>query len=211
MSAQIADRKDIFKHETSSEPSIQRGKLIYIITSNKPYAMNYTARNGPRQPGTRSEIKSPPTRKRDKKQTIDAFLRAGEKVLREEGIHALKVHKVERESGYSKRMMYTYFSDLDTLLEQVLYRNDPWLRYDQDREEMSEAHQGDSGRQLGAILLRNHFKKCLEDRLVREINLFELNGSSKEISRRLCEAREKFGEEFFKISKEHFSNQGNRF
>lgn len=141
--------------------------------------------------------------KRDKVLTMQLIKDAARETILKEGVKALKVNRLERDSGRSKRMFYDYFESLDNLLRIVLEENDPWLDYKEKFSLIKEEHALDYGRRLVPMILQSHLTSFSEDRIAREVSRLELTESD-DLIKELANSREHVGEKLFSFIDPYF-------
>lgn len=143
--------------------------------------------------------------KRDKVLTMQLIKDAAREIILKEGVKALKVNRLERDSGRSKRMFYDYFENLDNLLKIILEENDPWLVYKEKFSVIKEEHALDYGKRLVPMLLRSHLSSFSKDRIAREVSRLELTERD-ELIKELAISREHVGEKLFSFIDPYFKN-----
>lgn len=159
--------------------------------------------NGPEYNGTGIWGKRRP--KRNKQETIRILRETALNIIRTEGINALGVNKLERESGKSKKMIYEYFGSIDNLLKEIVEANDIWLTLESHIETELEFHRADSGRELASSLLNRHLNELASDDLAKHISLLELTDRKSEILKGLTASRERLGEKIFGLTTQYFA------
>jgi len=142
--------------------------------------------------------------KRDKIATMKLFQDAALEIIKNEGIEKLKINRLERKTGKSKRLVYAYFGGLDGLLEAVLKSNDPWLGYTQNIASILKLHKGNMGEDLAGILLKNHLVNFYSDGFAQQVSLLELSKKDDPALSSLTRSREELGNRLFAIAERHF-------
>lgn len=144
--------------------------------------------------------------KRNKTVTMQLFKDAALEIIRKEGFEQLRVNKLERKVGKSKRLLYDYFGGIEGLLKEILYDTDPWLSYNKHVAQILKLHRNNKGKDLAGILLKNHLVYFSSDKLAQQISLLELTKKGNRVLRDLSNSRERLGDKLFSISNEHFDN-----
>jgi len=142
--------------------------------------------------------------KRDKLATMKLFQDAALEIIKNEGIEKLKINRLERKTGKSKRLVYEYFGGLDGLLQEVLKSNDPWLGYAENISSILKLHKGNMGEDLAGVLLKNHLVNFYNDRFAQQVSLMELSKKDDQALKSLARSREELGDRLFAIAERHF-------
>jgi len=142
--------------------------------------------------------------KRDKLATMKLFEDAALEIIKSEGMEKLKISKLARKAGKSKRLVYEYFGSLDGLILAVLKNNDPWLGYTQNISSILKLHKGNRGEDLAGILLKNHLINFFHDNFAQQVSLMELSKKDDQVLKNLAGLREKLGDRLFAIADRHF-------
>jgi len=149
-----------------------------------------------------------PSRKRKKKRnkelTKQHFLEAIGLLIKEEGMKGLTVNKVATVAGHSKRLIYDYFGNLDGLIREFLHKSDHWLSYEERMEKIRTDHRGNHGRELAALMLKNHLYTFYSDALLQEVCLMELANKDNGLLIGLHRLRERVGDKVFAIFEGYF-------
>lgn len=144
--------------------------------------------------------------KRNKQTTIEHLKKTALAIIKKEGIKELRVNRLEKESGMSKRLVYDYFGNIDNLLKTVLKENDPWQPYVLLFEKIKPNHKTTHGKDLAIILLKKQLSSMLQDRILQETNLLSLTNQESEMLRKLSESRSELIEKLFSLSQEQFKD-----
>ncbi|MEJ5055513.1 TetR/AcrR family transcriptional regulator [Sphingobacterium sp. MYb382] len=144
--------------------------------------------------------------KRNKQLTIEHLKKTALTIIKKEGIKELRVNRLEKESGMSKRLVYDYFGSIENLLKIVLKENDPWQPYAILFEKIKLNHKITHGKELATILLKKQLSGLLQDRVMQEINLLALTNQESETLKKLSQGRNELVEKLFSLSTERFEN-----
>lgn len=142
---------------------------------------------------------------RDKSRTKSRFIEAVGKVIEKKGYVALNGPNIAKEAGMHKKLIWTYFGSIDNLVEEYLQQKDFWRVAEKKVvKELQEPAQKIGQHEIYS-LLENQFQSLLNDKLLRKIIHWELEGEN-EILRKIADQREAFAETLFEDIKQNFSN-----
>lgn len=143
-------------------------------------------------------------RTRNKELTKHRFLEAVGSIIKQEGMKGLTVKRIAVVAGLSKRLVYDYFGSLDDLVREFLHKSDHWLSYEERMEKIMANHAGNHGRELAALMLKNHLHSFYSDDLLQEVSLMELANKDNDLLIGLHKLRERVGDKVFAIFEEYF-------
>ena len=140
---------------------------------------------------------------RDKERTKDKMVQAVGKVLLKKGYANLNASTVAKEAGVDKSLVWTYFGNLDNLVEKYISQRDFWKFTAQDSiNSLLTSSTGIQKEQI-STLLQNQFETLLNDGVLQKIIHWEI-GENKSFLRNLADEREAIGEELFKLTLPQF-------
>jgi len=148
-----------------------------------------------------------PKQSRNVQATKQRFYNAIGEMILESGISSLRVNHIAARAGRNKGLLYQYFKNLKGLLKEYLELNDDFLAYEKKLAEMIEEHRHDNGRELGSLILKNHFQNFRTNKLLQQVSLLELTEKT-DLLVELSNSRERLGDQLFAISEELFRNSG---
>jgi len=130
---------------------------------------------------------------REKARTMNKIINAVGKVLKKQGYPGLTIANIAAEAKVDRKLIYTYFENLDNLVETFIEKRDYWKSkakstistlLNQDIISQDEMH----------ALLIGQFDTVLNDVILQRILQWELS-EDKDILRKLADGREDIGEQ----------------
>lgn len=120
------------------------------------------------------------------------LINAVSNIIEQDGFSKLGVNRIAREAGCDKVLIYRYFNGLDGLLSAWASQNDFYtIAYDTFYEEAKSAQKEDVKKLTKKVLI-SQLRFLRENRMMQELILWELSGSSK--FRIIQDIREKNGQ-----------------
>ena len=142
--------------------------------------------------------------RRNKQTTIDHLKKTALDLIKKEGIKELRVNRLEKESGMSKRLIYDYFGSIDNLLKTILKENDPWQPYALLFEKIMPNHKPSYGKELATILLKKQLSSLRQDRVMQELSLSALTNHENETLQKIAQGRNELIQKLFGLANERF-------
>lgn len=134
---------------------------------------------------------------KDKERTKAKMIEAVGKVLLKKGYTGLNATSISKEAGVDKRLVWTYFGSLDSLVEEYIAQRDFWKFKAKDSIESLINIPKEVTEFEMTALLQFQFKALLEDETLQRIMLWGIS-EKKDFLRNLSDERELIGEEIFK-------------
>lgn len=134
---------------------------------------------------------------RDKERTKDKMVQAVGKVLLKKGYTGLNASAVAKEAGVDKSLVWTYFGNLNNLVEEYISQRDFWKFKAKDSIENLTVVPKEVNEHDMAALLQFQFQALLEDEILQRIMLWGIS-EKKDFLRNLSDEREIIGEAIFK-------------
>lgn len=141
---------------------------------------------------------------RSKELTKQRFLQAVGSLIKQDGMKGLTTRKIAAVAGHSTHLIYDYFGSLDNLISEFLHKSDHWLSYGERMDKIRTDHTGNHGRELAALMLKNHLYSFYSDGLSQEVSLMELANKNNELLIGLHRLRERVGDKVFAIFEGYF-------
>ncbi|RRA96321.1 TetR/AcrR family transcriptional regulator [Paenimyroides viscosum] len=142
---------------------------------------------------------------RDKVRTKNKMVQAVGKVLLKKGYTGLNATSVAKEAGVDKSLVWTYFGNLDNLVEEYIAQRDFWKYKAKDSIETLTTETKVIDDDDMAALLQFQFKALLEDEILQRLMLWGIS-EKKQFLRKASDDRELIGEEIFKNMDSKFKN-----
>lgn len=142
---------------------------------------------------------------RDKVRTKNKMVQAVGKVLLKKGYTGLNATSVAKEAGVDKSLVWTYFGNLDNLVEEYIAQRDFWKYKAKDSIETLTTETKVNNDDNMAALLQFQFKALLEDEILQRLMLWGIS-EKKQFLRKASDDRELIGEEIFKNMDSKFKN-----
>ncbi len=142
---------------------------------------------------------------RDKVRTKNKMVQAVGKVLLKKGYTGLNATSVAKEAGVDKSLVWTYFGNLDNLVEEYIAQRDFWKYKAKDSIETLTTETKVINDDDMAALLQFQFKALLEDEILQRLMLWGIS-EKKQFLRKASDDRELIGEEIFKNMDSKFKN-----
>ncbi len=142
---------------------------------------------------------------RDKVRTKNKMVQAVGKVLLKKGYTGLNATSVAKEAGVDKSLVWTYFGNLDNLVEEYIAQRDFWKYKAKDSIETLRTETKVINGDDMAALLQFQFKALLEDEILQRLMLWGIS-EKKQFLRKASDDRELIGEEIFKNMDSKFKN-----
>lgn len=142
---------------------------------------------------------------RDKVRTKNKMVQAVGKVLLKKGYTGLNATSVAKEAGVDKSLVWTYFGNLDNLVEEYIAQRDFWKYKAKDSIETLTTETKVINDDDMADLLQFQFKALLEDEILQRLMLWGIS-EKKQFLRKASDDRELIGEEIFKNMDSKFKN-----
>ncbi len=127
------------------------------------------------------------------------------KVLLKKGYTGLNATSVAKEAGVDKSLVWTYFGNLDNLVEEYIAQRDFWKYKAKDSIETLTTETKVINDDDMAALLQFQFKALLEDEILQRLMLWGIS-EKKQFLRKASDDRELIGEEIFKNMDSKFKN-----
>src|SRR5690606_4678517 len=134
---------------------------------------------------------------RDKERTKNKMVQAVGKVLLKKGYTGLNASAVAKEAGIDKSLVWTYFGNLDNLVEEYISQRDFWKFKAKDSIENLTVVSKEVNEHDMTTLLQFQFQALLEDEMLQRIMLWGIS-EKKDFLRNLSDEREIIGEAIFK-------------
>ena len=141
------------------------------------------------EPKTR-KITSGPVR--EKARTMNKIVNAVGKVLKKHGYPGLTIANIANEAKVDRKLIYTYFDNLDNLVETYIQKRDYWKSKAKTTISTLLSQQTISSQEMQSLLI-GQFNTVLNDPILQRILQWELS-QDKEILRKLADSREEVGE-----------------
>lgn len=142
---------------------------------------------------------------KDKEKTKLKLLNAVGLIIRTEGYTQLKVNKIGRVAGVDKKLIYTYFTSLENLVETYIKQKDYWISFFGNVNDSLNKSVNPNSKEFAQSILTGQLDFFSKDKEMQEIVRWELLETSK-IMREVCVTREKLGEDLFQLTDETFKD-----
>ena len=155
-------------------------------------------------------MKSTPTSKtrkvtsgpvREKARTINKIINAVGKVLKKHGYPGLTIANIAAEAKVDRKLIYTYFDSLDSLIEQYIEKRDYWKTKAKSTISTLLNQESINHEEMHSLLF-GQFNSVFKDEILQRIIQWELS-EDKEILRKLADSREEIGEELIQKYSKH--------
>jgi len=140
---------------------------------------------------------------RNKERTKQKLLDAVGEILRTEGHAKLGVNNIASKAGVSKKLIYRYFEDVDTLIDTYIRQKDYWVALNEQVTGLIEENSHNFGKELAGGFLENLFMHLDTLPETQKVILWEISEKSK-IMQEISEIRETMGGELFKMTDPYF-------
>lgn len=143
---------------------------------------------------------------RDKSRTKNRLIDAVGEVLKSQGFPALNAKNIADVAGVNKRLIWTYFGGVDTLIEKYVEKNEFWqegISNELFNSLLTKVEDLDRDKMF--FLLKNHFKKLHKDIALQKLITWEISEENK-ILRKIADKREELGRQLFDLIKDRFSD-----
>ncbi|MBV2228232.1 MAG: TetR/AcrR family transcriptional regulator [Sphingobacterium mizutaii] len=139
---------------------------------------------------------------REKARTMNRIVNAVGKVLKKHGYPGLTIANIATEAKVDRKLIYTYFDNLDNLVELYIEKRDYWKTKAKSTISQLLSQEIIQDEEMFA-LLQGQFNAVLNDEILQRILQWELS-ENKEILRKLADSREEIGAELIrKYEKSH--------
>lgn len=152
---------------------------------------------------TTKTTKRPSSAIYDKERTKAKLIKAVGKILVKEGFQNIRINKIEKVSGVSKKAIYDYFGGLDGLIKAYLDQVHFWKMVSYQMASKEEAPLPDITEDFMFDLLKNDFEYFSKSAEMQKIVLWGITEKNKTI-RALTDESEKLGERIFEKTDEKF-------
>ncbi|HZH72241.1 MAG TPA: TetR/AcrR family transcriptional regulator [Mariniphaga sp.] len=156
---------------------------------------------------TSNRRKNPSDLIRDKTRTYNKLIDAVGQVLKEKGYHGLTPPNIAKATGSDKRLVWTYFGGMDSLIETFFAQRDYWKGSSRDFIADLLKHPDQIKQDDISALLNNQFDTVLNDVVLQKLIHWEL-GENKSLLRKIADEREEIGEKLFNAIEPDFENSG---
>jgi AcrR family transcriptional regulator len=142
-------------------------------------------------------------KQRDKEQTKRKFLNAVGDIIAEKGYAGLGVNKIAKAAGVDKKLIYRYFGDMNTLIEEYILEKDYWLNFARKLQESADVKTPEMATCLISSILERQFNFFYEHEDMQRIILEEITKKNALLTS-ISNIREKLGESLVKLTDPHF-------
>lgn len=143
---------------------------------------------------------------REKARTMNKIINAVGKVLKKQGYPGLTIANIASEAKVDRKLIYTYFDNLDNLVEIYIQKRDYWKTKAKSTISSLLAKETISEEEMQTLLI-GQFDTVMKDTILQRILQWELS-EDKEILRKLADEREEIGEQL--IQKYEKGKPGNQ-
>ncbi|WFB64750.1 TetR/AcrR family transcriptional regulator [Sphingobacterium sp. WM] len=133
---------------------------------------------------------------REKARTSNKIINAVGKVLKKHGFPGLTIANIAAEAKVDRKLIYTYFDNLDNLVEQYIEKRDYWKTKAKSTISTLLNQESINHEEMHSLLI-GQFNSVYKDEILQRIIQWELS-EDKEILRKLADSREEIGEELIK-------------
>ena len=140
---------------------------------------------------------------RNKERTKLKLVNAVGEIIRTEGYTKLGVNNIARKAGVSKKLIYRYFDNVDSLIENYVKNKDYWMSLNNAVEDLVKQHEQDHGKALASSTLENLFEHLSNVPETQKIMLWEISEKSG-LMREVSATREKLGSKLFALTDPSF-------
>lgn len=139
---------------------------------------------------------------REKARTMNKIVNAVGKVLKKHGYPGLSIANIATEAKVDRKLIYTYFENLDNLVETFIQKRDYWKT--KAKSTISTLLNQDviSQNEMQNLLI-GQFDTVMKDEILQRILQWELS-EDKDILRKLANSREEIGEQLIQRYEKSF-------
>jgi AcrR family transcriptional regulator len=139
---------------------------------------------------------------REKARTMNKIVNAVGKVLKKHGYPGLSIANIATEAKVDRKLIYTYFENLDNLVETFIQKRDYWKT--KAKSTISTLLNQDviSQNEMQNLLI-GQFDTVMNDEILQRILQWELS-EDKDILRKLADSREEIGEQLIQRYEKSF-------
>jgi AcrR family transcriptional regulator len=147
---------------------------------------------------------------RNKEQTRRKLIQAVGDILKSDGYNGLGVNKIAKRAGVNKKLIYRYFGSVNYLIEAYVIENDYWMAFSNRVQDLIDQNSYSGSQSLVTDILQNQFRFFLSDTDMQTLIQWEISGESS-LMRSIHNVRESMGQEFLRLTDEHFNGTGVNF
>ncbi|MGM1430377.1 TetR/AcrR family transcriptional regulator [Sphingobacterium lactis] len=153
---------------------------------------------------------SPKTRKvtsgplREKERTMNRIVNAVGKVLKKKGYPGLTIANIALEAKVDRKLIYTYFGNLDNLVDLFISKRDYWKTKAKTSIDKLLAQDHISQEEMESLLI-GQFNSVMSDATLQRILQWELSQHSESL-RKLADEREVVGEQLIQKLEKNITN-----
>ncbi|MET3112558.1 AcrR family transcriptional regulator [Pedobacter sp. CG_S7] len=140
---------------------------------------------------------------KDKERTKQKLLEAVGEIIRSEGYTGLGVNKVAKLAGVDKKLIYDYYTNLDTLVTTYIRQKDYWLSFLGEVADKTNKDKAFPTAEMFTSILTGHLNYFAENKEMQQIVRWELSEKNPIVSE-ICQAREIIGEQFLSATDGYF-------
>jgi len=141
---------------------------------------------------------------REKARTVNKIINAVGKVLKKKGYPGLTIANIASEAKVDRKLIYTYFDNLDSLIEIYISQRDYWKTKAQSTISKLLEKEVISAEEMESLLI-GQFDTVLNDQILQRILQWELS-ENKDILRKLADSREDIGEKLIRKYEKNIKN-----
>ncbi|EHQ41402.1 TetR/AcrR family transcriptional regulator [Myroides odoratus] len=143
---------------------------------------------------------------RDKSRTMARLVVAVGKVIQKDGYTGLTATNIAKAAGLDKKLIWTYFGSVDSLIEEYISKKDFWKQAANNVITDLLKNPTEIGQDQITKLLQNQLEIVLKDKALQKIIHWEI-GEKNKMLRDLADKREEIGEGLFQVIIPHFEKE----
>lgn len=142
---------------------------------------------------------------RNKEESKRVILDTAIMLLKTQGSNGFTIENLAKESGKSRRLIFSYYGNLRNILKEVISVSDYWISMEKEIEPMVDMAKKDNAQSLASSIFVEHLNLFFNNPLVQEVSSFELTKES-DLLKEVSQARERVGDMLFQVAEPHFEN-----
>ncbi|MBE7176997.1 MAG: TetR/AcrR family transcriptional regulator [Mucilaginibacter polytrichastri] len=135
----------------------------------------------------------------DRERSEKRLIAAVGEVIRSKGYTALTASNIARTAGLSRRLISTYFTSTEQLIETYVRSQDYWVNAAGNAGKLLQENEGHDTRHILETLLHNQMEYFWKHDEMQKIVLWQISQRT-QIMYEVCEERERLGDYFFTLS-----------
>lgn len=146
-----------------------------------------------------------PRRTKDRELAKLELISAVGEIIRTKGYTGLGVNQIAKQAGLHKKLIYNYFGDVDSLIEQYVIEKDFWLIASEDLGSKATVNSEMDLKGNICSILMEQFDFFYQEQEMQELILWELSGKS-HLMTSISNVREGLGEKVLTVTDQHFKD-----